>query len=355
MVFNKLFKKKKGEVVKKNAQSETPNELKILVTHSCGKKVRFDFRLLSRKPICPKCKQFVEISDNLKKLIHKFETYLDFAEFTTSKNGINLKSWVPQLSDEEIQNGLIAARLILKQGENKSKGIPQDDRRNDTKFATESSRQALGEELCNAAEASDVNEVKRLLSQGAEPRYETGPKRANPLLLAAHKGHAKVVRVLVEAGADVNQANTDGLTPLIAASMNDHVEAVRVLFDNNADPNLQTVKDKYTALMFAKSKEVFKALLNRGANTALRNKWGDTVLELAQAHDNEEFIRLLESSKKADVNSPTEQKVRNIKELQFGLLSHGEQFDTAFETLFSYLKDKDPEIKSIASLYLILG
>ncbi len=154
--------------------------------------------------------------------------------------------------------------------------------------------------------------------------------RSNPLLLAAHKGHAKVVRLLIEAGANVDESNTDGLTPLIAASMNNHIEAVRVLCENNADPNSQTLNDKYTALMFAKSKEVFKILLDRGANTALRNKWGDTVLDLAQAHENNEFIRLLESSKKVDIGSSTEQKVRQIKEIQSWLFGHGDRFDTTF-------------------------
>ncbi len=235
------------------------------------------------------------------------------------------------------------------------KEIPQNDKRDDAAFATESSRQMLGEALCNAAEAGDVNEVKRLLSQGTEPHYQTGPKRANPLLLAAIKGHAKAVRLLIEAGAYVNEANTDGLTPLIAASMNNHIEVVRVLCDNNADPNLQLVKDKYTALMFAESKEVFKILLDRGANTALRNKWGDTVLELAQARKNNEFIRLLESSKKADVDSSTDQKVRHIKEIQSRLFGHGDRFETTFDALFSYLKDKDSEIKSLASLYLAMS
>jgi hypothetical protein len=210
----------------------------------------------------------------------------------------------------------------------------------------------LGEALCNASEVGHLDEVKKLLTQDADPNYETGPKHANPLLLAAHKGHANVARILIEFGADVNKANTDGLTPLIAASMNDHVETVKLLCQKKADPDSQTFPDKYTALMFAKSKEVFKSLLESGASTVLRNKWGDTVHELAQAHGNNEFIRLLDESKKGRVDSVTEQKVRNIKEMQLDLYSSGDRFEKSFGTLFSFLRDEDPEIKTLASLYL---
>jgi hypothetical protein len=220
----------------------------------------------------------------------------------------------------------------------------------------EFSRQTLGKALCNAAEAGDVNEVKRLLVQGADPNFETGPKCATPILIAAHRGYTDVVRILISTGANINKQNTDGLTPLMAASMSGHVETLTVLCENNADLNFQTVMGKYTALMLTitstPQKDAFKFLIDRGADISLRDEQGDTVLEIAKYRKLSEFLSLLESSKKDNIEDPKEEKIRKIKEVFLQLFSQGEQFDIAFEALFSALKDKDPEIKAIASIHL---
>jgi len=180
----------------------------------------------------------------------------------------------------------------------------------------------LGEALCNAAESGDIVEVTRLLAQGAEPNYETGPKRASPLLFAALNGWTEVVRMLISAGGSINKQNTDGLTPLMAAAMNGHVEVVKVLCDNNADLNVQGLEYKFTALMLTvikKQTDAFKVLLDRGANVTLRNALGETVLEMAENHKANEISTLLASSKKGNIADPVEERIRNLKELQLKL------------------------------------
>ena len=54
-----------------------------------------------------------------------------------------------------------------------------------------------------------------------------------PLFIAAQKGHEAVVRGLVEAGADVNQATTtaDGVIPLRVAASNGHEAVVQGLVE----------------------------------------------------------------------------------------------------------------------------
>ena len=42
--------------------------------------------------------------------------------------------------------------------------------------------------------------------------------------MAAQEGHEAVVRELIEAGADVNKAHTDGRTPLYQAAQEGHEE-----------------------------------------------------------------------------------------------------------------------------------
>ncbi|KAH7124624.1 ankyrin repeat-containing domain protein, partial [Dactylonectria macrodidyma] len=50
-----------------------------------------------------------------------------------------------------------------------------------------------------------------------------------PLHRASQNGHVKVVKVLLEKGADVMVAGKDGWTPLHRASQNGHVEIVKAL------------------------------------------------------------------------------------------------------------------------------
>jgi ankyrin repeat protein len=52
---------------------------------------------------------------------------------------------------------------------------------------------------------------------------------ASALFFAAHNDLVVAARLLIEAGADKNQANTDGATPLFIASQNGHFEVVSVL------------------------------------------------------------------------------------------------------------------------------
>ncbi len=77
-------------------------------------------------------------------------------------------------------------------------------------------------------------------------------KESTPLHWASARGHVKVVRVLLEHGADVAVQNEDGSTPLHRASRRGRVEVVHVLLQHGADPRAQD-KNKSTPLHQASS------------------------------------------------------------------------------------------------------
>ena len=54
---------------------------------------------------------------------------------------------------------------------------------------------------------------------------------ATPLHFAAHHGHASIVKMLLQRGADVNRAMHDGVTPMWFASSFGHADVVRVIYD----------------------------------------------------------------------------------------------------------------------------
>ena len=59
-----------------------------------------------------------------------------------------------------------------------------------------------------------------------------------PLIYAAREGCLDCARLLVEAGADVNQVSNYGWTPLLTATQNRHYKLAALFLDHGADPNL---------------------------------------------------------------------------------------------------------------------
>ncbi|HUI55454.1 MAG TPA: ankyrin repeat domain-containing protein [Bryobacteraceae bacterium] len=64
---------------------------------------------------------------------------------------------------------------------------------------------------------------------------EATPGAMTALLYAARDGRPEIVRSLVDAKADVNQVEANGIAPLLMAITNDHVEVARLLLDRGAD------------------------------------------------------------------------------------------------------------------------
>ena len=86
--------------------------------------------------------------------------------------------------------------------------------------------------------------------------------KKTPLMVASKNGHTKIVKLLLEKGADVNAK----MTALMLAAANGHTEIIKLLLEKGADVN---AKNKYgsTALMFAAANgrtEIVQILLEKG-------------------------------------------------------------------------------------------
>ncbi|HVY83081.1 MAG TPA: ankyrin repeat domain-containing protein [Steroidobacteraceae bacterium] len=61
------------------------------------------------------------------------------------------------------------------------------------------------------------------------------PGAKTPLLYAAREGHIDVARLLLDAGADIEKADADGVTPLLMAILNGRIELAQMLIERGAN------------------------------------------------------------------------------------------------------------------------
>jgi uncharacterized protein len=65
------------------------------------------------------------------------------------------------------------------------------------------------------------------------------PGAKTPLLYAAREGHADIAKLLLDAGANIEKADADGVTPLLMAVLNGHTALAQDLITRGANVNVQ--------------------------------------------------------------------------------------------------------------------
>nr|XP_046259873.1 ankyrin repeat domain-containing protein 50 isoform X2 [Scatophagus argus] len=156
--------------------------------------------------------------------------------------------------------------------------------------------------LRSAAWGGHSEAVRLLLDAGADVDGCDSEGRT-ALRAAAWGGHEEIVLTLLDYGAQVDKADSKGRTPLIAAAYMGHHETVEILLDHNADVDLGD-GDGRTALSVAALcvpraagvkgyGEVVSLLLERGADPGHRDHDGMTPLLLAAYEGHDDVVELL--------------------------------------------------------------
>jgi ankyrin repeat protein len=134
-----------------------------------------------------------------------------------------------------------------------------------------------------AARAGDAAVMRVLAAAGADPRATT-PQKATAVMLAANLGgsvdywlpessYLDAVRLALELGVNVNAANTAGDTALHVAALRGSATFVQVLIDHGANVNVKnkygwtplTVAEGVSTNGYAKSPATAEVLLKAGA------------------------------------------------------------------------------------------
>ena len=131
-------------------------------------------------------------------------------------------------------------------------------------LASDIERMGSGDVMIDAVEQNDYDRVKLLLDIGVSP--DVDDEYGDPSIsMATKKQHIDIVKLLVERGADVDQKDVLQETALMHA-------------------------------VWKKSPELVKFLLEAGANVHLTDYNRVSVVDIAQALNNQEIIDLIQAS-----------------------------------------------------------
>jgi ankyrin repeat protein len=95
-----------------------------------------------------------------------------------------------------------------------------------------------------AAQDGDIESARLLLAAGADVN-DSAPDGTSPLVVASHAGQSAIVAALLEAGADPNAARA-GYTALHVAALRGDVATARALLGHGANPNAPQQKGSPT-------------------------------------------------------------------------------------------------------------
>jgi len=140
------------------------------------------------------------------------------------------------------------------------------------------------DDIFRAVARGDVEAVRSMVRQTSSLVDVIPPGRHPVLIIAAQRGHWKLVKLLVEEGADVN-ARSSGLTALHIAAAEGQKEVAHLLLDKGADPDSSGIvghRPLHRAAWHGHA-EVAALLLGAGATADARDESGNTPLHMARS------------------------------------------------------------------------
>lgn len=199
-----------------------------------------------------------------------------FIDAGASKNDMDDKNLA--LAGAARSGNVKAARLLIAYGANPGADL--------SKLAVTEGRGRLGSPLVYAAESGNPDMVREILSH--HPNVETRDREGKTAIFAAGEyryddrdgARVECVRLLAQAGANVNARDNGGNTPLHETFL---TEVDEELLGLGANVNARNNNGE-TPIFTAVNDEAIPLFVEHGADLAIRNNKGQTVIEAAKEH-----------------------------------------------------------------------
>ena len=201
--------------------------------------------------------------------------------------------------------------------------------------------------ICSAVWSENLEVLKYLLTKKVECLDIIGGRFGGPLNIACYKSHLHLVKILVDAGADVNLVDPVVGTPLQSAcrcrrsSSKEEQESTIFYLISEANVDLGVVGGLYGCAVNAacgrSSFEVVKIMLEKGVRIDVKDEMGRMAIHFAAARSMENFRAILDCG--ADVEAADNmgrtalhwaciggmvQAVNHIMSLSRGLVDQGD-------------------------------
>lgn len=148
----------------------------------------------------------------------------------------------------------------------------------------------LDQNLINSCYNGKVDEVKVLLSQGADINTRDLKANKTPLLAAITTDNLKILDLLIENNVDINAVDKENVSPLMLACNLGKYDAIKkLLSQEDIQVNVQENYTGYTALMIVldsnildikQKEEIVKLLVDKNANLNIKDEqYGLTALD----------------------------------------------------------------------------
>ena len=149
--------------------------------------------------------------------------------------------------------------------------------------------------LVQEGQEAAVVEVIRRKQTNVNERAAAG---WTPLICASAQGYPKIVQILLDAGANPDIPNFNGVTPLMFGARYGNEEICQILLNYKASIDLQDVSGM-TALMVAVccgQKVIVELLLKHGANVSIKTRMNKTAVDIAYDFGEGRIARMIKEN-----------------------------------------------------------
>lgn len=136
--------------------------------------------------------------------------------------------------------------------------------------------------------------VRILLRAGAIPNWNLQPEQASLLMLASRKGMNEQVVAFIQQGQNLNYVDTRGWSALAEASLNGHLTTANILLDAGAEVDVYPDGASLLMKLVADNNMlIVKPMLEAGADVNFVAQSGETALSIARENQFHELDLML--------------------------------------------------------------